>query len=198
MAIPAALEPGPLVTLVRCLTVAKVDSMGLVVRRWMGRRRSNPPRPAGQGLPRRLEPLRKVGRLPAQRQHHLGRGSGRGVLDRHQPRHGPQHPSGPGAGKAGRHPHPLTEGGSAPPSPPVLQQPRPPASRAERTLPCPSSSATPAAAWRTQQHPTCGSRPSKACPIDAPKCRTGTWHGVFPQRPWPADPPKHAGTDATG
>src|SRR5207302_11111093 len=29
MAIPAALEPGPLVTLVRCLTVAKVDSMGL-------------------------------------------------------------------------------------------------------------------------------------------------------------------------
>jgi hypothetical protein len=29
MAIPAALEPGPLVTLVRCLTVAKVDSMGV-------------------------------------------------------------------------------------------------------------------------------------------------------------------------
>jgi hypothetical protein len=29
MAIPAALEPGPLVTLVRCLTVAKVNSMGL-------------------------------------------------------------------------------------------------------------------------------------------------------------------------
>ena len=28
-AIPAALEPGPLVTLVRCLTVAKVNSMGL-------------------------------------------------------------------------------------------------------------------------------------------------------------------------
>src|SRR6266511_4215526 len=35
MAIPAALEPGPFVTLVRCLTVAKVDSMGLVVRRWI-------------------------------------------------------------------------------------------------------------------------------------------------------------------
>ena len=37
------------------------------------------------------------------------------------------------------------------------------------------------------------------------KCRTGTWHGVFPQRPyagqkiiWPAEPPKHASTDATG
>jgi hypothetical protein len=30
MAIPAAAEPGPLVTLVRCLTVAKVDSMGFV------------------------------------------------------------------------------------------------------------------------------------------------------------------------
>jgi hypothetical protein len=29
VAIPAALEPGPLVTLVRCLTVTKVDSMGL-------------------------------------------------------------------------------------------------------------------------------------------------------------------------
>jgi hypothetical protein len=29
MAIPVALEPGPLVTLVRCLTVAKVNSMGL-------------------------------------------------------------------------------------------------------------------------------------------------------------------------
>ena len=33
MASPAALEPGPLVTFVRCLTVAKVDSIGLVVRR---------------------------------------------------------------------------------------------------------------------------------------------------------------------
>src|SRR5215471_16485838 len=30
---PAAREPGPLVTLVRCRTVAKVDSIGLVVRR---------------------------------------------------------------------------------------------------------------------------------------------------------------------
>ena len=29
MAIPAALEPAPLVTLVRCLTVAKVNSMEL-------------------------------------------------------------------------------------------------------------------------------------------------------------------------
>ena len=29
MAIPAALEPGPLVTLVWCLTVAKVDSYGV-------------------------------------------------------------------------------------------------------------------------------------------------------------------------
>jgi hypothetical protein len=29
MAIPAALEPGPLGTLVRCLTVAKVDSIRL-------------------------------------------------------------------------------------------------------------------------------------------------------------------------
>src|SRR6266849_8940219 len=34
MAGPAAREPGPLVTLVRCRTVAKVDSIGLVVRRW--------------------------------------------------------------------------------------------------------------------------------------------------------------------
>src|SRR5512135_115024 len=33
MAIPAAREPGPLVTLVRNRTVAKVDSMGLVVLR---------------------------------------------------------------------------------------------------------------------------------------------------------------------
>ena len=33
MASPAAREPGPRVILVRCLTVAKVDSMGLVVRR---------------------------------------------------------------------------------------------------------------------------------------------------------------------
>ena len=30
---PAAREPGPLVILVRCLTVANVDSMGFVVRR---------------------------------------------------------------------------------------------------------------------------------------------------------------------
>ncbi len=30
---PAAREPGPLVTLVRCRTVAKVGSIGLVVRR---------------------------------------------------------------------------------------------------------------------------------------------------------------------
>ena len=34
IASPAAREPGPLVTFVRCLTVAKVDSIGLVVRRW--------------------------------------------------------------------------------------------------------------------------------------------------------------------
>ncbi len=32
---PAAFEPGPLVSLVRCRTVAKVDSIGLVVRRWI-------------------------------------------------------------------------------------------------------------------------------------------------------------------
>jgi hypothetical protein len=31
----AAREPGPLVTRVRSLTVAKVDSIGLVVRRWI-------------------------------------------------------------------------------------------------------------------------------------------------------------------
>jgi hypothetical protein len=39
MASPAALEPGPLVTLVRGRTVAKVDSMGLVsvVLRWIQR-----------------------------------------------------------------------------------------------------------------------------------------------------------------
>ena len=37
------------------------------------------------------------------------------------------------------------------------------------------------------------------------KCRTGTWHGVFPQRPyagqkviWPADPPDHPETDTSG
>src|SRR5215204_4314124 len=30
---PAAFDPGPLVTLVRCRTVAKVDSIGFVVRR---------------------------------------------------------------------------------------------------------------------------------------------------------------------
>jgi hypothetical protein len=35
MAMPAALDPGPLVILVRFRTVAKVDSMGLVVRRWI-------------------------------------------------------------------------------------------------------------------------------------------------------------------
>ena len=34
MARPAVREPGPLVILVRCLTVAKVDSIGLVVRRY--------------------------------------------------------------------------------------------------------------------------------------------------------------------
>jgi hypothetical protein len=33
MASPAAREPGPLVTLVRCRTVAKADSIGFVVRR---------------------------------------------------------------------------------------------------------------------------------------------------------------------
>ena len=33
MASPAARDPGPLVILVRCRTVAKVDSIGLVVRR---------------------------------------------------------------------------------------------------------------------------------------------------------------------
>ena len=35
MARLAALEPGPLVTLVRSRTVAKVDSIGLVVLRWI-------------------------------------------------------------------------------------------------------------------------------------------------------------------
>ena len=35
MARPAALDPGPLVTFVRCRTVAKVDSIGLVVRKWI-------------------------------------------------------------------------------------------------------------------------------------------------------------------
>src|SRR5580693_4223625 len=33
MARPAAREPGPLVTLVRCLTMAKADSIGLAVRK---------------------------------------------------------------------------------------------------------------------------------------------------------------------
>jgi hypothetical protein len=33
IASPAAREPGPLVTLVRCRTVAKVDSIGFVVRK---------------------------------------------------------------------------------------------------------------------------------------------------------------------
>ena len=35
IATPAALEPGPLVTRCRNLTVAKVDSIGLVVLRWI-------------------------------------------------------------------------------------------------------------------------------------------------------------------
>jgi hypothetical protein len=35
MASPAARDPGPLVTLVRSRTVAKVDSMGLVIFRWI-------------------------------------------------------------------------------------------------------------------------------------------------------------------
>ena len=35
IATPAAVEPGPLVTRCRSLTVAKVDSIGLVVRRWI-------------------------------------------------------------------------------------------------------------------------------------------------------------------
>jgi hypothetical protein len=35
MASPAAFEPDPLVTLVRWRTVAEVDSIGLVVRRWI-------------------------------------------------------------------------------------------------------------------------------------------------------------------
>ena len=35
IAIPAAREPGPLVTRWRNLTVAKVDSIGFVVRRWI-------------------------------------------------------------------------------------------------------------------------------------------------------------------
>src|SRR5438270_11498650 len=34
-AIPAAREPGPLVTRCRSRTVAKVDSIGVVVRRWI-------------------------------------------------------------------------------------------------------------------------------------------------------------------
>jgi hypothetical protein len=34
IATPAAREPGPLVTRCRSRTVAKVDSIGLVVRRW--------------------------------------------------------------------------------------------------------------------------------------------------------------------
>jgi hypothetical protein len=33
IAMPAAREPGPLVTFVRCRTAAKADSIGLVVRR---------------------------------------------------------------------------------------------------------------------------------------------------------------------
>src|SRR3954464_4153232 len=35
IATPAAREPGPLVTRCRSRTVAKVDSIGLVVRRWL-------------------------------------------------------------------------------------------------------------------------------------------------------------------
>ena len=35
IATPAALEPGPLVTRCRSRTVAKVDSIGFVVRRWI-------------------------------------------------------------------------------------------------------------------------------------------------------------------
>jgi hypothetical protein len=35
VATPAAREPGPLVTRCRSRTVAKVDSMGLVVLRWI-------------------------------------------------------------------------------------------------------------------------------------------------------------------
>jgi hypothetical protein len=35
IATPAAREPGPLVTRVRSRTVAKVDSIGFVVRRWI-------------------------------------------------------------------------------------------------------------------------------------------------------------------
>jgi hypothetical protein len=35
IAVPAAREPGPLVTRCRSRTVAKVDSIGLVVRRWI-------------------------------------------------------------------------------------------------------------------------------------------------------------------
>jgi hypothetical protein len=35
MASPAAFDPGPRVILVRCRTVAKVDSIGFVVRRWI-------------------------------------------------------------------------------------------------------------------------------------------------------------------
>lgn len=35
MARPAARDPAPLVTLVRSLTVAKVGSMGFVVRKWI-------------------------------------------------------------------------------------------------------------------------------------------------------------------
>jgi len=35
IASPARREPGPLVTLVRCRTVANVDSIGYVVRRWI-------------------------------------------------------------------------------------------------------------------------------------------------------------------
>jgi hypothetical protein len=42
IASPTAREPGPLVILVRCLTVAKVDSMGLMVRRWTQCSRSRP------------------------------------------------------------------------------------------------------------------------------------------------------------
>ena len=64
MASPAARDPGPLVTLVRCRTVAKVDSIGLVtgmkisgvagplaVCLWWGRAGWHTVRPSGTGAP---------------------------------------------------------------------------------------------------------------------------------------------------
>ena len=50
MAIPAARDPGPLVTLVRNRTVANVDSIGFVVRKW--------------------DPV--LGRVPVELQEHVG------------------------------------------------------------------------------------------------------------------------------